>query len=133
MKRHEIRENAFVLVFEKIFNDDDLTQIVEIAKECDDLQVNEEVIRIVTGVQQHVQELDAVISEHLAKWSISRLSKVVLAILRLAVYEILFEDAIEPPIAINEAVELAKTYASQEDAAFINGVLGGFVRKLEEK
>ncbi|MBC5787298.1 MULTISPECIES: transcription antitermination factor NusB [Clostridiaceae] len=133
MKRHEIRENAFVLVFEKIFNDDDLTQIVEIAKECDDLQVNEEVIRIVTGVQQHVQELDAVISEHLTKWSISRLSKVVLAILRLAVYEILFEDAIEPPIAINEAVELAKTYASQEDAAFINGVLGGFVRKLEEK
>ena len=86
MKRHEIRENAFVLVFEKIFNDDDLTQIVEIAKECDDLQVNEEVIRIVTGVQQHVQELDAVISEHLTKWSISRLSKVVLAILRLAVY-----------------------------------------------
>ena len=133
MKRHEIRENAIVLVFEKIFNDDDLTQIVEIAKECDDLQVNEEVIRIVTGVQQHVQELDAVISEHLTKWSISRLSKVVLAILRLAVYEILFEDAIEPPIAINEAVELAKTYASQEDAAFINGVLGGFVRKLEEK
>ena len=133
MKRHEIRENAFVLVFEKIFNDDDLTQIVEIAKECDDLQVNEEVIRIVTGVQQHVQELDAVFSEHLTKWSISRLSKVVLAILRLAVYEILFEDAIEPPIAINEAVELAKTYASQEDAAFINGVLGGFVRKLEEK
>ena len=133
MKRHEIRENAFVLVFEKIFNDDDLTQIVENAKECDDLQVNEEVIRIVTGVQQHVQELDAVISEHLTKWSISRLSKVVLAILRLAVYEILFEDAIEPPIAINEAVELAKTYASQEDAAFINGVLGGFVRKLEEK
>lgn len=133
MKRHEIRENAFVLVFEKIFNDDDLTQIIEIAKECDDLQVNEEVIRIVTGVQQHVQELDAVITEHLTKWSISRLSKVVLAILRLAVYEILFEDAIEPPIAINEAVELAKTYASQEDAAFINGVLGGFVRKLEEK
>lgn len=132
MKRHQMRENAFILVFEKIFNDDDVSEVIAAAEECGEFEVNSDVIALFTGVQQHVSELDRLISEHLTKWNITRLSKVILAILRLAVYEIVYVERVEAPIAINEAVELAKEYATQEDAAFVNGVLGSFVRAAEK-
>ncbi|EEG29596.1 transcription antitermination factor NusB [[Clostridium] methylpentosum DSM 5476] len=132
MKRHQMRENAFILVFEKIFNDDDVSEVIAAAEECGEFEVNSDVIALFTGVQQHISELDRLISEHLTKWNITRLSKVILAILRLAVYEIVYVERVEAPIAINEAVELAKEYATQEDAAFVNGVLGSFVRAAEK-
>ena len=132
MKRHQMRENAFILVFEKIFNDDDVSEVIAAAEECGEFEVNSDVIARFTGVQQHISELDRLISEHLTKWNITRLSKVILAILRLAVYEIVYVERVEAPIAINEAVELAKEYATQEDAAFVNGVLGSFVRAAEK-
>lgn len=132
MKRHQMRENAFILIFEKIFNDDDVSEVIAAAEECGEFEVNSDVIALFTGVQQHISELDRLISEHLTKWNITRLSKVILAILRLAVYEIVYVERVEAPIAINEAVELAKEYATQEDAAFVNGVLGSFVRAAEK-
>ena len=132
MRRHQTRENAFIFVFEKIFNDDDVSEVIAAAEECGEFEVNSDVIALFTGVQQHISELDRLISEHLTKWNITRLSKVILAILRLAVYEIVYVERVEAPIAINEAVELAKEYATQEDAAFVNGVLGSFVRAAEK-
>lgn len=132
MKRHQMRENAFILVFEKIFNDDEVSEVIAAAQECGEFEVDEDVIALFTGVQQHTSELDKLIAEHLTKWNLSRLSKVILAILRLAVYEIVYVERVEAPIAINEAVELAKEYATQEDAAFVNGVLGSFVRAAEK-
>lgn len=85
---------------------------------------------IVNGVQYHIGELDAVIERYAQGWSLRRISKASLAILRCAVYELLHmpADDVPPAVAINEAVELAKTFDEAEMAAFVNGVLGSFVR-----
>ena len=81
-----------------------------------------------SGVSAHTEEIDNIISSYLTGWKLGRIAKVNLAILRLAVYEIRYLEDIPDSVAINEAVELAKTYSGSEDSAFINGVLGSVVR-----
>ena len=73
--------------------------------------------------------LDTKITPYLRKWELCRITRASLAILEMAFYEILYMDEIDPPVTINEAVELAKKYATPEDASFINGVLGSLVRE----
>ena len=81
------------------------------------------------GVQEHVSELDALIEQYAANWRIDRIEKVTLAILRLAIYELKYED-LPGGVAINEALELARTYASPQSVAFVNGILGSVQRAL---
>ena len=80
-----------------------------------------------------LQKIDALIEEHSHKWKTTRLSRVALSVLRLAVYELMYCEDIPVSVSINEAVELAKSYAGEEDASFINGVLGGIVRACQPK
>ena len=77
---------------------------------------------------RELPQIDAVIAQHTKNWSTDRLSRVALSVLRLAVYEMRCGSDQPEAVAINEAVELAKTYGGAEDAAFINGVLGGISR-----
>ena len=79
----------------------------------------------VQGIVSHIKELDTKITEAAKNWELERLGKAELAILRLAAYEILFDEDIPNAVAINEAVELAKEYTDERAAAFINGVLAG--------
>ena len=74
------------------------------------------------------EEIDAEISKYLKKWKLERLPKVSLAILRLSAAEILYSKDVPPGVVANEAVNLAKKYATKEDASFINGVLGSLIR-----
>ncbi len=131
MKRHQMRESAFILVFEKIFVDDSVEDILKTADECEEIKLNDAARALFTGVEEHLEQLDEEIKKYLKNWSIARISKVSLAILRVAVYEILFTDETPASVAINEAVELAKEYSTEDDASFINGVLGSLVRGLE--
>ena len=86
-------------------------------------------IRAVTqGVAAHQAELDAYIEKYAVGWKLPRISKTALAVLRVAIYEILYVEDVPAGAAINEAVELAKGYDEPETVAFINGVLGAFVR-----
>ncbi len=78
---------------------------------------------LIAGVEAHKGEIDAVISKSATNWSTDRIAKVDLAILRLAVFELLFRDDIPPVVSINEAVDLAKEYSSGEARRFVNGVL----------
>lgn len=78
---------------------------------------------LIAGVEAHRAEIDKVISESATNWSTDRIAKVDLAILRLAVFELLFRDDIPPVVSINEAVDLAKEYSSVEARRFVNGVL----------
>ena len=80
------------------------------------------------GVYDNLQEIDAIIEEHLTGWTINRISKVALSILRLAIYEIKYVDSIPVGASINEAVELCKKYATTEDSSYVNGVLGSVAR-----
>ncbi|HHU22989.1 MAG TPA: transcription antitermination factor NusB [Clostridiales bacterium] len=84
--------------------------------------------RIIEGVTRHREELDNYIQKYSKGWKLGRISKIAAAILRCAMYEILYMEDVPSAAAINEAVELAKAYEEQETVSFINGVLGGFVR-----
>lgn len=130
MTRHESRELAFILIFEKSFQEDvSIVELIESALELELFPQNAFAESLARNVYENIDKIDAVIEENLVGWSAKRISKVTKAILRLAVSEMLFADGIPVGVAINEAVEIAKKYASQEDAAYINGVLGSIAKK----
>lgn len=81
------------------------------------------------GVLGHAETLDAQIARYLVKWTLERISRVDLAILRLAVYEICYREDVPDAVAINEAVELSHVYSTDEAGGFINGVLGSLLRE----
>ena len=83
---------------------------------------------LVEGVAAHASELDEKISAYLKDWSLERIAKVDLAILRLAFYELLFIKDVPETVVINEAVEMAKRYSTDRSGAFVNGVLGALSR-----
>ena len=85
---------------------------------------------IVEGVQANIEEIDAVIAEAAVGWTVERMPRVDLSILRNAVYEIRFSCEVPPAVAVNEAVELAKKYEGPECGAFVNGILGSLIRSL---
>ncbi len=129
MNRRQARESAFSILFETLFLEDNWEDLVKFARELDVLSFDSYSKSLIKGVVDMRKDLDDKIAPYLRGWDISRISRVSLAILELAFYEILYVDEVKPPIAINEAVELAKKYASPEDASFINGVLGSLVRE----
>ena len=87
------------------------------------------ITRLVTGVAGHRAELDGYIEKYAVGWKFARIPMVAAAIMRVAMYEILYMDDIPNGVAINEAVKLAKKYESDEVVKFINGILGTFVQK----
>lgn len=129
--RHQMRENAFILVFEKLFREESADDILELAKECENLTVNDQVEQMFRGVLDHVVDIDALIEKNLKNWKKERISKVSLAILRLGVYEILYCADVDNDIVVSECVKLATTFAFEDDVSFVNGVLGSIVRGLE--
>ncbi len=123
MTRKQAREETFILIFEKGFNDDSLSDILSLAEEVRDIKADEYIKRVFFGVFENIETIDNAISQNAKGWSINRISKTALAVLRLAIYEMQFYDEIPVSVSINEAVELAKKYATGEDASFINGIL----------
>lgn len=123
MTRREAREEALILVFEKQFNSDSIENIIETAKEVRDIEPDEYILEVFKGVYDNLEFIDGVISKYSQGWSINRITKISLAVLRLAIYEMKFVDAIPVSVSINEAVELAKKYSTKEDSAYINGIL----------
>ena len=134
MTRKEERELAFTLIFEKIFNDElSIEEIVENAVEARLVEENTFAFSLAQLTYENIDEIDNLINENSVGWRIERLPKVSLAIMRLALCEILYVPSVPTGVSINEAVELAKKFATQEDASFINGILGKYVRENETK
>ena len=128
LTRKQAREQAFILIFEKCFKEETVDEILELAVEFREFETDDYTINAFKGVYENVELLDSKISENTKKWDINRISRVSLAILRLALYEILFVDEIPVSVSANEAVELAKKYSTENDAAFVNGVIGSITR-----
>ena len=132
-----VRESAFLIIFEKSFRDDDLDVIFDDAvnslDDDKDFVVNDDVKEIVIKVYENCDEFDSIIAKYSDKRTIDRIPKMNLAILRLALYEAVYDDKVPVNVAISEAVRIAKKYAQKNDAAFINGVLGAFARSIKEK
>ncbi len=128
MTRKEARDETFILIFEKLFSDASPEELLELATEVRDIVPDEYMKEVLKGVCEKTEELDSVISEKAIGWSINRISKTALAVLRLALYEIKYMESIPESVSINEAVELCKKYATQDDASFVNGILASVVK-----
>ena len=133
--RREIRQAAFLLSFEKLFLDEDLENIFESAEALDEfIPMNVEVKGLLRGVFDKQEELDGIIAKYSDKRAVNRIPKVDLAVLRLAIYEALYDEKVPMNVAISEAVYLTEKYALDPDISFVNGVLGSFSKdnKKEE-
>ncbi len=126
MKRHELREQVFCTLFQKEFYKDDYEEQVDIYLEGKDFkEADLEFIKgRIQGILEHLEEIDAAIGANSQKWSIAHMGRAELAILRLAVYEMKYDDMVPVKVAVNEAVELSKEYANEGGSAFVNGILG---------
>ncbi len=128
MKRHEAREVAFIIIFEKGFQElTSVEDLIAAAAESEFFEVNTFVTNTLHMVYDHLDGIDQTINDNLVGWSAKRISRVARAVLRLAVAEILFSD-VPDGVAINEAVEITKKYSAQDEASYINGVLGTIAR-----
>ena len=134
MNRKEARENAFLLLFESIVKKDETAQeifdkAIDVrALECDDF-----VKRIFFGAYESAEVIDAMVEKKLVGWKKERVSPVSKAILRLATYELMFEDDIPGKVSINEGIELAKKYDDEKTYGFVNGVLNAVAEELGKK
>lgn len=133
MKRRELREHIFELLFRIEFNSSEempeqlrlfFADLGELREE-DQSYMEEKYAHIV----EKIPELDKMIEETAKGWKLSRMGKVDLTILRLAVYEMEFDDDVPVGVAINEAVELSKKFGGDDSPAFINGILGKIGKK----
>jgi len=130
MARPIAREAAMQLVFEQIFGGVGETEtLVDLIDYHPNENDRSYIDRVVAGVHEHEKEIDADIAVCLRGWTMERLSRVDLAILRLAVFEMKHTE-IPAAVVINEAVELTRKYSSEQSCPFVNGVLGTISRKL---
>ncbi len=83
---------------------------------------------VAEGIAEHKEEIDKLISEHTENWATDRMAKIDIAILRVAIFEMLYMEEIPASVSINEAVELGKKYSHDDAGTFINGILGGIYR-----
>ena len=136
MKRREQREQIFALLFRVEFNtpeemDEQVSMYVDEMKEVEPLSEKDEdyIVGKYKKIADRIEEIDGILNEASQTWKTSRMSRVDLTVLRLAVYEMKFDEDIPEKVAINEAVELAKKYGGDESPAFVNGVLAHVVGK----
>lgn len=128
MKRRELREHIFELLFRVEFNDpEEMPEQMKLffesfgeLEEKDQAYMEQKYGRIMEKLPQ----IDKILGETAEGWKVSRMGKTDLAILRLAVYEMRFDEDVPVGVAVNEAVELSKKFGGDESPAFINGVLG---------
>ena len=145
MVRNTAREIAIHLSYELSFTDKNVEALLDerlsaeafaalaeedaLYQETPNAKQAEYIRRLVSGVNEHAFELDGYISKYAKGWSFARIPLVASAIMRVAMYEILYMPDIPNGAAINEAVEIAKKYETPETVKFINGILGSFVRQ----
>ena len=133
MARPIAREAAMQLVFEQLFGGDATAEtLVDLIDYVPSEKDGEYINTVVAGVTEHAEQIDREISSCLRGWTLARLSRVDLSIMRLAVFEMQY-TGLPAAVAINEAVELTRKYSGEESCPFVNGVLGTISRKLAEK
>ena len=145
MVRNTAREIAIHLSYELSFTDKDVEALLDerltpetfaslagedgIYQEVPNAKQADYIRRLVKGVEEHAAELDGYIAKYTKGWSFARIPLVASAIMRVAMFEILYMPDVPNGAAINEAVEIAKKYETPETVKFINGILGSFVRQ----
>ncbi|MEG0013635.1 MAG: transcription antitermination factor NusB [Cellulosilyticaceae bacterium] len=132
MTRREARELIMKMLFEATFHGkEDTDSILEANIKEVKGKIKEFVISEFKGVIEREEEIDAIIKENAANWSVERIAKTDHAILRMAIYELKWGQDIPQKVAINEAIEISKIYSTDKSPKFINGVLGNVAKTIE--
>ncbi len=129
MTRTEAREQAFILIFQNSFKNEEPSELIETERENGGYIDDDYCEAVLKSVTENKEEIIATVEKYAKGWRIDRISRVALAALKLAICEIKYFEDIPVAVSINEAVELVKKYATNEDAAFINGILGSVSRE----
>ena len=136
MTRHKSRVNAFIAVFEAGFSANDLEDILAVTQELpeyEDYMLDEFAMNLIKLYYDHADEVNDMIQSKLKGWDQKRISRVCSAILRLSTAEMMYSNEDMDSIIINEAVEICKEYAGENDYQFVNGVLGAISKELRSK
>ena len=133
MNRSKLREQIFELLFRVEFNSmEEMTEQAELFTSEEDKDLSKEDAEYIRSkyeaIAQKLPEIDEAINKETTGWDTTRMAKVDLTIIRLAVYEIKYDESVPTGVAINEAVELAKQYGQDGSPAFVNGVLAKFAQ-----
>jgi len=133
ISRRESRELAVILLYQKDLLGKDINQLIENdrlnEKEFDDFA-----LKLINGVDSHTAEIDEVIRGIVENWSMDRIAVIDRNILRVAIYEMIYEDDIPLKVSVDEAIEIAKTLGQKDDTPkFINGVLGKFLSRISQE
>ena len=136
MNRRSLREQVFKLLFRVEFNEkEEMEEQCHLFLEHEEVVMTEEeethIVEKYKAIHEKLEEIDAMINEKAKGWNTDRMGKVDLTVIRLAVYEMKYDETIPDGVAINEAVELAKLYGQDESAGFVNGVLAKFVEAAQ--
>ncbi|MEG0771393.1 MAG: transcription antitermination factor NusB [Clostridia bacterium] len=132
MNRYQQREQAFYLIFEASFFNYDIEEVLSHADEFENEPICDFAKSMSRAVIENLKAVDDKIVLYAKGWKLNRISKVSLAILRLAVYEAFFSKTTPEGVAINEAIDLAKKFDTDDAPSFINGVLGSISREKKE-
>lgn len=136
MSRKKARDNAFKCIYELEFdNEKNIEKLLEFCYLENENQSDEKkyIDEVVSGVNKNIEKIDSIILSKLKNWSMDRIAKIDLAILRLSIYEIMYMDDIPVKVTANEAVELAKLYGNNDSKSFVNGVIAKVIESKEWK
>ena len=128
LTRRESREAAFLTAFAATFE----PETPSLPADTEQVETDIFARQLLAAMNNHAEDLDAIIEKHLKGWTLSRVPRVSLVALRLALAEMLYGEEQKPGVAINEAVELVKKYGADNDYQFVNGLLGTVAREREE-
>jgi N utilization substance protein B len=132
MNRRQARETAMKLIFQQQFNNELSSE--DLLGSLQDSRIDNENYRylssVIDGIKENVEKIDDIIVANTKGWALNRLPRIDLSILRVALYEMLFMEDIPIKVSINEAVEMAKRYGTDNSPKFINGILGEINNKI---
>jgi N utilization substance protein B len=130
-QRTKARKDALEILFQREITGQSLSEVLKVREEARGEGVSEFCLRIIQGVEKYKSKIDQLIREYTDNWALERMPIVDRNIIRMGLYEILYEPDIPVSVSINESVELAKVFGSQDSGKFVNGILGRIAQELK--
>ena len=134
MGRKVARESTMKLLYQMELNSDFSQDAIEVFFENNTLKLDEDeyIKEVIKGIKNNIEEIDSFIERYSQGWKIKRIANIDLAILRISIFEMMFKEDIPHQVSINEAVDVAKKYSTEESSKYINGLLGIFLKEWSE-
>lgn len=134
-KRRRSRELALQILYQlNISNQEAPRAIAELQEHFSpEMEKDEFLERIILGIVEHRKEIDSLIEEYSENWRLDRMTMIDRAILRMAIFELIYCQEVPPKVALNEAIDLSKRYGSEESGSFVNGILDQILKKAIRK